>query len=217
MVNGSPVGMLRPSKGLRQGDPLSPYLFILAIEDPSRMLKLAESEGRISGIKVNKNAPPISHLMFADVTLVFVKSSLQDISTLQEILNKYEFFSGHRVNFDKSVILLSPHLSPITRNFIRDVLPIPHMHNGTKYLGIPMFWSPNNTKRFDFLLGKISKRIEHWNSRFLSQAGRTCLIRSVTNTIANYAVNCFLLPKNVVNSINRMQSKFWWGKSSEKF
>ncbi|KAL0462114.1 UNVERIFIED_CONTAM: putative mitochondrial protein [Sesamum latifolium] len=70
-LNGEPFGFLRPERGIRQGDPLSPYLFIFCAETLSRMMQEAECRGRLMGVKVMDRAPSISHLLFADDTLIF--------------------------------------------------------------------------------------------------------------------------------------------------
>ncbi|XP_059436330.1 uncharacterized protein LOC132169290 [Corylus avellana] len=76
VVNGNPVGHIIPSRGIRQGDPLSPYLFLLCAEALSSMLNKPESKGVITGVPTSKNGPRINHLFFADDSLLFCKANL---------------------------------------------------------------------------------------------------------------------------------------------
>jgi len=89
MVNGESVGTVTPTRGIRQGDPLSPYLFIVCAEGLSILLQQAESRGDIHGIKVARGAPSVSHLLFADDTLLFFKANTRESQTVKDVLDLY--------------------------------------------------------------------------------------------------------------------------------
>ena len=76
LINGEPKGMIVPSRGLRQGDPISPYLFLLCTEGLSAMLKKEENEGYIKGVAVSRGAPSVSHLFFANDSIIFCQASI---------------------------------------------------------------------------------------------------------------------------------------------
>ncbi|KAL0400959.1 UNVERIFIED_CONTAM: putative mitochondrial protein [Sesamum latifolium] len=97
MLNGKPFGFLRPERGIRQGDPLSPYLFIFCAEALSCLMQEAERRGRLRGVAVAEQAPRVSHLLFADDTLVFCEANETQIGEIQRILNGYEKASGQRL------------------------------------------------------------------------------------------------------------------------
>lgn len=88
LLNGSPMGHIVPSRGLRQGDPLSPYLFILCAEGLSRILQREAEAQHLQGIKVARR--PISHLLFADDCFLFCRASLLDARTMKDLLLEYE-------------------------------------------------------------------------------------------------------------------------------
>jgi hypothetical protein len=97
-----------PTRGIRQGDPLSPYLFLLCAEGLSSLLLHAEEIGGIEGIKVCRNAPSVSHLLFADDSLILLKADLNNAISLQQVLDDYCANSGQLISVDKSSVFFSP-------------------------------------------------------------------------------------------------------------
>lgn len=91
---GSEIGPIFPKRGLHQGDPLSPYLFLLCVEGLSLSIKKAAVEGSISGCKVCSSAPSITHLLFADDSFLFFKATTAETMAIQNILSSYARFSG---------------------------------------------------------------------------------------------------------------------------
>ena len=108
MVNGTPEGFFQNSRGLRQGDPLSPYLFVIAMEVFSSFLKRVVEGGFMSGYKVkdrNEEGVQISHLLFADDTLVFCQATQDQLTYLSWLLMWFEAVSGLRINLEKSELI----------------------------------------------------------------------------------------------------------------
>ncbi|XP_031096825.1 uncharacterized protein LOC116001061 [Ipomoea triloba] len=102
LVNGENAGQVIPTHGIRQGDPLSPYLFIICAEGLSLLLQQVESRGLFHGCRVARGAPPISHLFFAYDSLLFFKAIVQEACVIKQCLNEYEDMSGQAENFHKS-------------------------------------------------------------------------------------------------------------------
>lgn len=92
--DGNLIGPIIPSRGLRQGDPISPYLFIIVAEGLSAMIKQAEDKGLLHGIQVARGAPKISHLLFADDSFLFCKATIPEIQSVKLILDDYANASG---------------------------------------------------------------------------------------------------------------------------
>jgi hypothetical protein len=107
-VNGELSDDVIPERGLRQGDPLFPYSFLICVEGFSALLNHDEQEGSLRGIKVCPGAPMVSHLLFANDSLILFRAKEGDAQKLQEILNLYEVCSGQMINKDKSAIVFSP-------------------------------------------------------------------------------------------------------------
>jgi hypothetical protein len=114
LLNGSPYGHIAPERGLRQGDPLSPFLFILGSEVFSRLLLKEERSGNIKGMRIARNSPAINHLLFADDLLIFGKATLLEASSIKSCLDKYCAWSGQTVNASKSSIRFSKNTNPTT-------------------------------------------------------------------------------------------------------
>ena len=93
-INGKPKGHIVPSRGIRQGDPLSPYLFLLCVEGFSALIKKEVENGRLGGVAVCHRGPKISHLFFAHDSLIFCKASLEECDALQRVLRYMRVLSG---------------------------------------------------------------------------------------------------------------------------
>ncbi|RVW17271.1 Transposon TX1 uncharacterized 149 kDa protein [Vitis vinifera] len=132
LINGSPSGFFQSTRGLRQGDPLSPYLFVIAMEVFSSMMRRAISGGYLSGWKVSGGRGEgmhISHLLFADDTLVFCEESSDEMTYLSWLLMWFEACSGLRINLEKSEMI------PVGRVLNIDGLAL---ELGVKWEGYPL-------------------------------------------------------------------------------
>ena len=107
LFKGSPLESFKPLRGLRQGDPISPYLFLLCAEGLTSMLKKEESNGYIKGVAVCRGAPRISHLLFADDSIVFCRASFEEARRVMKVLEDYEGDSGQRLNKEKTSLFFS--------------------------------------------------------------------------------------------------------------
>lgn len=89
--NGESLSYFKPTRGLRQGDPISPYLFILVANVPSSLMKQAIIDGTLRGIKLNRCCPSLSHLLFADDSIFFLHGTVVERQNLADILHQYRF------------------------------------------------------------------------------------------------------------------------------
>uniref|UniRef100_A0A8R7VH72 Reverse transcriptase domain-containing protein n=1 Tax=Triticum urartu TaxID=4572 RepID=A0A8R7VH72_TRIUA len=93
-LNGKLLEVFSPSRGLRQGDPLSPFLFLFVADALSALLSKSVNEGSLNGVSICRGAPEISHLLFADDTLLFFEASGQQANVVKGLLNTYSSATG---------------------------------------------------------------------------------------------------------------------------
>lgn len=136
LLNGKQFGAFQPARGLRQGNPLSPYLFICCVEGFIRLVEAAVEQGRLHGVKVAPSAPVISNLCFADDTVLYCPATTEEASEMLRILNLYAQASGQIINLDKSAMMFSPGTTPQVRSAIHNLMGIPVVEKFEKYLGI---------------------------------------------------------------------------------
>ncbi|XP_019150981.1 PREDICTED: uncharacterized protein LOC109147777 [Ipomoea nil] len=214
LVNGKPSKEIIPSRGLRQGDPLSPYLFIICAEGLSLLLQDAQTKGRIHGCRVARGAPPISHLFFADDSLLFFKANMQETLEVKRCLTVYKKFSGQSVNFHKSNISFSRNTVLGDRNDIANGLGVEQAEDFGKYLGLPSVIGRNRKVVFSYVEKKLRQRFGSWNKRLLSVAGKEVLLKSVAQAMPTYTMSIYLLPMTLCVSLERLMNRYWWGKSN---
>ncbi|KAL0004652.1 hypothetical protein SO802_012213 [Lithocarpus litseifolius] len=116
LINGEPKGKIVPLRGLRQGDPISPYLFLLCAEGLTAMLKKEEKEGHIKGVAISKGAPSVSHLLFADDSIIFCRASILEC---ERVLDDYERDSGQKMNKEKTALYFSKNMSTEVQDQIK--------------------------------------------------------------------------------------------------
>jgi hypothetical protein len=217
IVNGCPVGCIRPTRGLRQEDPLSPYLFILCAKVLSFKLYQAERNGYLDGVPTSPRGPRLNHLFFADDSLLFCKATLSDWQWMAFILEGYENASGQRLNRDKTVVFFSRNTCVEARALILDMTGVPSSQMYDNYLGLPALVGKSGLKEFQYIIDRVRKRISDWKVKFLSQAGKEILIKAVLQAIPTYSMSIFLLPKKLCNNLNGIMQRFWWEhKNDEK-
>jgi hypothetical protein len=104
LVNEAPMGLIQLSKGLRQGNPLSPYLYLFCVEELSALLSSAESARRIIGVPMAMGGVKISHLLFVDDSIIFCRANFEEWCNMHQLLNLYENASGQKLNSNKTSI-----------------------------------------------------------------------------------------------------------------
>ena len=215
-VNGSLTDVISPQRGLRQGDPLSPYLFLICAEGFSVLLNKAEVEGELEGIRVCQNAPSFNHLLFADDSLVLIKATRESAKSLQNILQLYEVCSGQTINYDKSSVMFSANTRAADRKSVLDELHIRVEAMTEKYLGLPVHVGRSRKATFAYLKDRIWKRIQGWKERMLSKAGKDILIKACAQAIPTFAMSCFDLTKTLCEQMSSMICRFWWAQQDNE-
>lgn len=212
LVNGSPTEEFSPQKGLRQGDPLSPFLFNIAAEGLNVLLKRARVLGLIKGASIGSGNLKLSHLQFADDTILFCDAEWEEIVNVKRILRCFEIMSGLKINFHKSVVCGVGISGDITQAFASKLyclskkLPL-------LYLGLPLGANPRRKKTWQPVVEKVKAKLALWKRRTLSFAGRLTLIKSVLDSLPGYYISLFKVPKGVAKEIDKWRATFLWGSS----
>ncbi|CAN6713710.1 unnamed protein product [Malus baccata var. baccata] len=201
LLNGQPGSKFTPSKGLRQGDPLSPYLFLLVSEVLSLLIQRESDRGRIEGIQMDRVGPMISHIFFADDTLIFLKAKARNCRNLVQVIDEYCSASGQQVNKSKSSVFFGGNVPDQLSLHLATILGMEKVGNPGVYLGVPAIW------------GRLLGKIQGWKRSILSQAGREVLIKAVAQAVPAYPMNLFKFPKTFCNDLDALISKFWWGQN----
>ena len=190
-----------PTRGLRQGDPLSPYLFLICSEGLSSLLMHEEEIGGIEGIRVARNTPSISHLLFADDSLILMRATVQNATTLKRVLDTYCQSSGQRVSTPKSSVFFSPNTRVNEREVVCQLLDILTEALSYKYLGLPTIVGVDKSDCFQHLVDRVCQRLKGWKEKFLSVQGKEILLKAVAQEIPSYAMSVFKLPKGICKAI----------------
>lgn len=122
LINDVAYGCIKPTRGIRQGDPLSPYLFLLCAEGLSSMINQAARSQMLSCISICRGCPMVTHLLFADDSLLFCKACVQECQKLIEILKLYEDASGQKINVEKSLIFFNHNTPQQLREEVLNIL-----------------------------------------------------------------------------------------------
>lgn len=157
--------------------------------------------------------PAISHLLFADDSLFFLKADRQNSLNLAKQFKDYERVLDQTINFDKSAIAFGNNVFQHIRDDIQGILNIPNISGGGKYLGLPEQFTRKKSDSFKYVKENVLRKIQGWHNRFLSNAGKETLIKSAVSAMPVFSMNCYKLPTELCTEIDVMISKFWWGSN----
>lgn len=214
LVNGAPTNEFRCYRGLRQGDPLSPFLFILAMEGLHVAFCQAMQNGRFSGLEIGNLEVKLSHLFYADDAIFIGEWSDTNIQNILLILQCFQFMSGLKVNVQKSKLYgLGVDYREVERMALKlgcapDTIPFIH-------LGLPVGRSMNRISAWDGILEKFHIKLNRWKANALSIGGRFTLIKSVLGSTPNYYFSIFKAPDKVLKMVENLRSNFFNGGDKE--
>lgn len=215
ILNGSPSMPFKLQRGLRQGDPLSPFLFILIAEVLSLMIKKATSLNLWSGIAVCKNGPLLTHLQFANDTIIFAAQDMEALTNIKKILILFELTSGLQINFHKSELL-----GINTSQFwLQEAAAKLHCKVGSfpiVYLGLPIGGTISRISLWDPLIEKMKKKLVSWKGKLLSIGGRITLLKASLSNLPIYYMSLYPLPQGVIDKIIKIQRNFIWSGGMDK-
>ncbi|KAL0284586.1 UNVERIFIED_CONTAM: hypothetical protein Sradi_7193300 [Sesamum radiatum] len=212
-LNGQLHGFFKGSKGIRQGDPSSPYLFVLVMELFHVLLQLrVQTEGDFR-FHWKCAELGILNLCFADDVLIFCAGDVPSVRRVKVVLEEFAELSGLQVNSSKSTVIFSKAIQS-ERQELLDLLGFQEGCLPIKYLGVPLTASRLSVADCRPILDKVACRLAGWTHLTLSLAGRAQLLKSVLGSLHTYWSSVFLLPKSITKLLEQKMRSFLWKGSS---
>lgn len=210
LINGIPSGTFNATRGIRQGDPISPFLFIMVVEGLGYKIKKDVRDNKIRGIRLWGRNLSITHEQFVDDVMLFGDATLKEVRNFKGILEIFMKASGMEINEDKSCTFIfnSPDTAKV---HLTRMLGFKQGSFPTKYLGIQLDVNQNRLKNWQSTVDKLKKRLESWSFRSLNIARRIILIKSVLLSIPIYPLSILKAPKGVLSRMREILGKFLWG------
>ena len=174
-------------------------------------LEKASLSRKIQEISISWGNPKLTHLFFADGSVLFCRASLHDCNSIIQILERYERASGQQINQEKTTLFFSASTNAIIQEEIKDALHLPAINQYESYLGLPSLVGRSKYASFAKLKEPVWRRVQKWKEKLLTQAGKEVLIKAVVQAIPTYTMNYFKLPKKLCTELECMVRKFWWG------
>ena len=170
--NGRLLESFSPSRGLRQGDPLSPFLFLFVADALSALISKSMREEGLQGVNICRGAPVISHLLFADDSLLFFHANEQQAALVKDLLNTFATATGQLINPSKCSILFSDNCLPATAANIKSLLEITQEVFEPSYLGLPVPEGRMHKGKFETIQERLRKRLIDWSEKYVSSGNK---------------------------------------------
>ncbi|KAJ6847196.1 uncharacterized protein M6B38_285315 [Iris pallida] len=207
LIQDIPYGFFESSRGLRQGDPLFPYLFTLVMEYFTCLMDIAVHRERIVPI-YSRVSPVVSHLIYADDLLVLMRPSMREMRELVVVMEKFGQLSGLRLNRDKSKVYFNSSCTLKEERALE--LGVEKGDLPVKYLGVPLSVNYAKDRDCQSLVDFAQRRVEGWQAAGLSFGGRIELVRSVISAIALFWLQSIMVHLATIRKIEDICAKFIW-------
>ena len=214
LVNKAPTDFFGSSRGLRQGDPQSPLLFLVMMEVFSRMMKRVEAAGLLRGFRADGRRGEglcVSRLLFADDTILFCDANEEWILHIRMLLLCFQVVTGLKVNALRSEMVPIGEVPNI--QILAEILGCQIGSLPMTYLGMPLGTSHKSPTIWNPILEKIERKLASWKKMYLSKGGRLTLLKSTLSSLPTYFLSLFTIPSHVANKIKRLQRDFLWRDS----
>lgn len=172
-------------------------------------------DGTIHEVQASIDAPSISHLLFADDSLIFANVDPHEVVNLKQILLLYEAAAGQKLNFDKSAVAFGPGVRAEVKEGLLQILGVQQLPFHERYLGLHTVVGRNKKEIYKKQHERLDFHLSSWNNKLLSKVGKMTLIKSVAQVLPNYSMSVFKLPKGVLKAFQSKIARFCWGKEGD--
>lgn len=183
LIHEKASSFFKPSKGLRQGEPLSSFLFLFGNDVLSKMIIKACQSSLLTPVLIGPQHIEVSHLFFADDLLFFFQATLQNCEMLSDLLHTYCVAFSQLINVEKSSLFFCPNTSAEEAHLLSAIMQIPVVFDPKKYLGLPTFWHRSKKAALRYIKDSITRKVKGWKQATLSQAGKEVLIKAIATAI----------------------------------
>ena len=166
----------------------------------------------MEGVAICRDALSLSHLFFADDSLIFYKASLVECNSLQRVLKVYEEAFGQQLNRANTSLFFSSNTNRSIQNEIKTRFGAQIIKQHEKYLGLPSLVGLNRRNTFNEVKENLAKKLFGWKEKLPSKAGKEVLIKAIAQTIPMYSISYFKIPDSLYDELTSMIRNFWWGQ-----
>jgi hypothetical protein len=211
-MNGVDGPWIKHRRGLHQGDPLSPYLFILAIDTLQHILERATEDGMMSPLRDRMARLRLS--LYADDAAVFVNPTKANVDMIMQIMERFGESTSLRINVQKSsvapITCSQVDLNQVLQKFFgaRTQLPI-------TYLGMPLCLGRLHMVHLQPVLDKVAGRLADWQGKLMNIGGHMELVKTVLGALPTYLLMAVRLPKKFYSAMDKIRKKFLWAGSQQ--
>ena len=208
LFNGGSLDSFCLTKRIRQGDPISPYIFIFCMDFLGQLIQEKCEDKKWCPVKASRRGPPFSHLFFVDDLVLFAKVNTDNYIAIKKVLDTFFRLLGQIVSVVKSRVFFSPNIDQENREVLSNILGIQQTTCLGRYLGFPIKHQGGANQDFNFVLDRLKKKLAGWKANLLFMARRTILIQASSSTIPAYIMQSNLLLRKVLEGIDRVNRNF---------
>jgi hypothetical protein len=212
--NNVPLEPFTPSHGLHQGDSLSPYLFLFVADGLSQLLHKELRQQNLHEVHICHRALGISHLLFADDTLLFFKASEGQVEIINTAIKVFERGTCQLVNTTKCSMMFRSSCSSHNKKRVLQILNVSNTTVEEKYLGLPTPGGRMNKGKFKMYEERLVKRCSGWAEKNMSMGAKEALIKSVAQAISTYIMGVFKLSTSTCEQMTQLIRRFWWDEEN---
>lgn len=158
----------------------------------------------------------MTHIFFADDSLIFARANTQEAYQLTQILHSFSLASGQRINSQKSGLVCSVWVNQALKHQLASIYKVQIWSSPGMYLGIPATWGRAKSQSLNWIMERVQDKVAEWKESLLNQAGKEILVKAVIQAIPTYAMTILKFPMSFCKKLNALVGNFWWSRNHNK-